>query len=95
MTSHQENFGNAVLESLACGTPVLISDQVNLCVDIEPNGMCLTCTTTPSSIAEKLKLWHNEPDATLAMREHGPSFVRENFAWDAIATRWASNYQSL
>lgn len=30
LPSHQENFGIAVVESLACGRPVLISDQVNI-----------------------------------------------------------------
>jgi len=30
LPSHQENFGLAVVEALACATPVLISDQVNI-----------------------------------------------------------------
>ncbi len=30
LPSHQENFGIVVAESLACGTPVLISDKVNI-----------------------------------------------------------------
>lgn len=30
LPSHQENFGIAVVESLACGKPVLISDKVNI-----------------------------------------------------------------
>ena len=30
LPSHQENFGIAVAESLACGTPVLVSDKVNI-----------------------------------------------------------------
>lgn len=35
LPSHQENFGIAVAESLACGVPVLISNQVNIWREIE------------------------------------------------------------
>src|SRR5690606_24631258 len=35
LPSHQENFGIAVVEALACSKPVLISDQVNIWREIE------------------------------------------------------------
>lgn len=38
LPSHQENFGIAVVEALACGRPVLISDQVNIGDEIEQSG---------------------------------------------------------
>ena len=38
LPSHQENFGIAVAEALACGRPVLISDQVNIAPEIEADG---------------------------------------------------------
>ena len=34
LPSHQENFGVAVVEALACGLPVLISDKVNIWPEI-------------------------------------------------------------
>jgi len=38
LPSHQENFGIAVAEALACSKPVLISDQVNIWREIESAG---------------------------------------------------------
>jgi glycosyltransferase involved in cell wall biosynthesis len=34
LPSHQENFGVAVVEALACGIPVIISDKVNIWPDL-------------------------------------------------------------
>ena len=38
LPSHQENFGIAVVEALACGTPVLISKQINIWQEIDRDG---------------------------------------------------------
>jgi glycosyltransferase involved in cell wall biosynthesis len=39
LPSHQENFGIAVAEALACGTPVLISNKVNIWREIDQSGV--------------------------------------------------------
>jgi glycosyltransferase involved in cell wall biosynthesis len=38
LPSHQENFGIAVAEALACDIPVLISDKVNIWREIQADG---------------------------------------------------------
>lgn len=38
LPSHQENFGIAVAEALSCGTPVLISDKVNIWREIKADA---------------------------------------------------------
>jgi glycosyltransferase involved in cell wall biosynthesis len=43
LPSHQENFGVVVAEALSAGRPVLISDQVNICREVEAAGAGLIC----------------------------------------------------
>jgi glycosyltransferase involved in cell wall biosynthesis len=41
LPSHQENFGIAVADALACGTIPLISDKVNIAPDVAADGAAL------------------------------------------------------
>jgi glycosyltransferase involved in cell wall biosynthesis len=64
LPSHQENFGIAVTEALACGTPVLISDQVNIWREIDRDGAGLVKADTLQGTCELLRRWSELDDAT-------------------------------
>jgi glycosyltransferase involved in cell wall biosynthesis len=57
LTSHQENFGIAVVEALACAKPVLISDQINIAPDIAADGCGLVQPDTLTGATQLLKDW--------------------------------------
>lgn len=57
LPSHQENFGIAVAESLACSKPVLISDQVNIWREIIQAGSGIVAPDTLEGTLELLKTW--------------------------------------
>jgi glycosyltransferase involved in cell wall biosynthesis len=59
LPSHQENFGIAVIESLAVGRPVLISNQVNICTEIEGDGAGLVDQDTLEGTERLLRRWFN------------------------------------
>lgn len=46
LPSHQENFGISVAEAMASGTPVLISDKVNIRREVEASGAGLVAPDT-------------------------------------------------
>jgi glycosyltransferase involved in cell wall biosynthesis len=57
LPSHQENFGIAVVESLACGRPVLISDKVNIWREIQSDGSGLVAPDTTQGVSQLVEAW--------------------------------------
>ena len=57
LPSHQENFGMAVAEALACGTPVLISNKVNIWREIEREGAGLVENDDHAGTRNLLERW--------------------------------------
>jgi glycosyltransferase involved in cell wall biosynthesis len=57
LPSHQENFGIAVAEALACGRPVLISNQVNIFPEIVADGCGFAEPDTLDGTVRLLQRW--------------------------------------
>ncbi|MGK2913166.1 MAG: glycosyltransferase, partial [Porticoccaceae bacterium] len=57
LPSHQENFGIAVAEALAVGTPVLISDKVNIWREIKADKAGLVAPDTLDGTVSLLERW--------------------------------------
>jgi glycosyltransferase involved in cell wall biosynthesis len=57
LPSHQENFGLAVVEALAAGTPVLISDKVKIWPEVQAFGAGLVGTDTLAGATDLLRRW--------------------------------------
>lgn len=57
LPSHQENFGIAVAEALSCGTPVLISNKVNIWREIEKDGAGFVDEDSTKGAVRVLERW--------------------------------------
>ncbi len=78
LPSHQENFGIAVVEAMACGTPVLISNQVNIWHQIVTDGAGYAEDDNLSGTTRLLERWlQTSPEEKVAMQEKARlSFAR-------------------
>ena len=57
LPSHQENFGIAVAEALACGRAVLLADKVNIAEEIADDHAGLMELDTPDGTLKLLRRW--------------------------------------
>lgn len=62
LPSHQENFGIAVAEALACGKPVLISNKVNIWEDVVADGAGIVDDDTADGTHRLLTKWLDLPE---------------------------------
>ncbi len=57
LPSHQENFGIVVAESLACNTPVLLTDKVNIWREVTADNAGLVASDTVDGITDLMQRW--------------------------------------
>jgi glycosyltransferase involved in cell wall biosynthesis len=95
LPSRQENFGNAVIEALATGVPVVISDQVNLWPEIKDAAVGGVIPLEVEAITRELHRWLSNSELRAQAARRAKSFVRERFDWNTIAHRWTGHYAAL
>ncbi len=97
LPSHQENFGIAVVEALACGKPVLISNQVNIWTEIASSKAGIIADDTAAGTLELLETWNKlSPEEKIEMGKNARQCYEKYFAMRPAATNLlkaiAANY---
>lgn len=95
LPSYAENFGIAVVEAMACGVPVLISDQVNICKEIIEAKAGVVTACNIQEIAEGLKDFFGKKIDSLAMRSNAKKLVAEKYNWSTLAKQYEKMYLEI
>jgi glycosyltransferase involved in cell wall biosynthesis len=88
LPSHGENFGIVVAEAMACGTPVIISDRVNLCDVVLEHGAGLVAPhDLDSTIAALTKFARITDEQRAQMALNAYACYHTHYEIDAAARR--------
>lgn len=89
LPSHQENFGIAVVEALACSKPVLITRQINIWKEINAAGAGIVSEDNLEGTLELLTTWQRLPQAEkISMGTKARSAYENNFEIQSTARRF-------
>jgi glycosyltransferase involved in cell wall biosynthesis len=95
LPSYTENFGMTVVEAMACGCPVVISNQVNIWREVQAFGAGLVTKLDPRALADAIIQILKDKTVAREMGRLGRSAVMENYSWPNIAEQIIQVYRHL
>lgn len=95
LPSYTENFGIAVIEALACGTPVAISDRVGVWREIADAGAGWVTPAEAGPFAEAMVSALSDRETLVARGRNGRDLVAARFAWPEIAATLERAYADI
>lgn len=95
LPSYYENFGIAVAEAMVAGIPVLISDRVQICSDVQQSESGWVGHCSVESITSLLKTALQNPSERQRRGENARQYALKHYGWDAIACATIEAYQQI
>jgi len=95
LPSYSENFGMAVVESLAFKTPVVVTPQVGVSPWVKESGSGIVVNKDPDSVAQGILSILKDPEKAKDMGEKGARLVEEVFKPQNVAKRFLRVYKEI
>lgn len=95
LPSYSENMGLAVIEAMACRLPVIISNRVNICHDVEEYNAGIVTECDVEQFANAIIHLHNNPQLRREIGACGKELVRKKYVWARIVEQMIDCYEKI
>ena len=95
LTSYNENFANVVVESLAMGTPVLLSEEVGLAEYVLENDLGWVVPLVKEKITEAITNSFSAHEKRNLIKQSAPLKIQHDFNEENLVKTYINAYQQL
>ncbi len=95
LSSRNEACPVAVMEAMASGTPVVVSDQVGIDREVAEAGAGLVTTLEPADVAGAIGRLLDDPDAAERMGRAGEALAARRYSWERVASDVEALYEEV
>jgi glycosyltransferase involved in cell wall biosynthesis len=95
LPSYSENFGMAVIEAMACGVPVVISNNVGIYRDVEGYRAGIVAENDPKSLCEGIRILLDNETLREEIARNGNRLVRDRYDINKVAEMMIKAYEEI
>ena len=95
LPSYSENFGLAVVEAMASGLPVVISNRVNIWREVAGANAGIVVNCDAVALADGLVALLDDSELRRTMGENGRRLVRQRYDWKIAAEQLLCVYREI
>jgi glycosyltransferase involved in cell wall biosynthesis len=95
LPSHNENFGNVVIEAMGSGVPVIVTPEVGLSDAVLRAGAGLITSGEPEDLARSIHDLVSNPALARELGTRGRELVEREYTWPVIAAQMIQAYEAV
>jgi glycosyltransferase involved in cell wall biosynthesis len=95
LPTYQENFGIALVEAMACGTPVITTKNVDTWRELQQGGEVYITDTDPGSIADTIEEALSDRGALTQRGERGRRWVLDYLEMSKVTNSYLDIYKKV
>jgi len=95
LSSYSENFGMTVIEAMACGTPVVISNMVGIHREVKDNNAGIITENKVESLVDAMRSLLENRELSKKYSNNGKQFVARYYDMDKVTDMMIREYEKI